>query len=227
MMTRRNAILIGLAAPAWAFSGKEFWNEKKPSDWTEEEIQQMLTRSPWAKEATVSYYGGPGGATARSSSARSTSAQSSSRTKGGGRAGSAAPGTDLGSQLQYRAVVRWESALPIRQATHSNSTFPQSYVICVSGDVPAVVPRGADETEMQRQERLEMLKEFTKLDRHGDPIYLSKVEAQGSGTWFYFPRLEPIKPEDKQITFVSKLGPVEVKAKFMLKEMMYQGKLEL
>ena len=47
MMTRRSAVLMGLglsaAASAWA---KDFWNEKKPSEWTEGEIQQMLTKSP-------------------------------------------------------------------------------------------------------------------------------------------------------------------------------------
>jgi len=220
MITRRNAILIGLAAPAWASSPKEFWNEKKPAEWTEGEIQQLLTKSPWAKDANVSYYGGPGGPM-----------RSERTTTRGGRGGGTGgvPGADTASQLQYRAVVRWESALPIRQATHNESMtgVSQNYIIGVSGDVPAAAQRGSDENEMQRQGRLEMLKEFTKLDRHGDPIFLSKVEAQGTGTWFYFPRLEPIKPEDKQITFVTKLGPIEIKAKFTLKDMVYRGKLEL
>jgi hypothetical protein len=45
------------------------------------------------------------------------------------------------------------------------------------------------------------------------------------GTLFYFPRAEPIK--DGQVTFLTKLGPVEVKCKFTVKEMMYHGKLEL
>jgi hypothetical protein len=45
------------------------------------------------------------------------------------------------------------------------------------------------------------------------------------GTLFYFPRAEAIK--DGQVTFLTKLGPVEVKCKFTVKEMMYHGKLEL
>ena len=44
---------------------------------------------------------------------------------------------------------------------------------------------------------------------------------------FYFQRGDPIRPDDKQVTFVTKLGPLEVRAKFILKEMLYQGKLAL
>jgi hypothetical protein len=54
MMTRRNAVLMGLglsaAASAWA---KDFWSDQKPADWTEDEVQQMLTKSPWAKDASI------------------------------------------------------------------------------------------------------------------------------------------------------------------------------
>src|SRR5437879_3003140 len=69
MLTRRDAIRIGLgiATPAWAFSSKDFWNDKPPSDWTGSEVQELLTRSPWAKETSVSYNGGPGSAGGRRS----------------------------------------------------------------------------------------------------------------------------------------------------------------
>src|SRR5437879_13634292 len=69
MLTRRDAIRIGLgiATPAWAFSSKDFWNDKPPSDWTGSEVQELLTRSPWAKETSVSYNGGAGSAGGRRS----------------------------------------------------------------------------------------------------------------------------------------------------------------
>src|ERR1043166_6359109 len=97
------------------------------------------------------------------------------------------------------------------------------------GDLPNRAGRGADEVESERKQRLEMLKEYTKLDRKGDPIYLSNVlpSTNNAGTLFYFPNFEPIKPEDKQVTFVTKMGPIEVKAKFSLKEMVYHGSLAL
>jgi hypothetical protein len=45
---------------------------------------------------------------------------------------------------------------------------------------------------------------------------------------FFFPRAaQPITLDDKDVTFHQKLGPMELKAKFALKDMVYQGKLEL
>src|SRR5690349_13010593 len=67
MLTRRDAIRVALgipaaisALPAWAFNAKEFWEAKPASEWTSEEVDRMLTKSPWAKEAVVSYNGGGG-----------------------------------------------------------------------------------------------------------------------------------------------------------------------
>ena len=44
---------------------------------------------------------------------------------------------------------------------------------------------------------------------------------------FYFSRFDPITPANKEITFTTKMGPLEIKAKFTLKDMMYKGKLGL
>ena len=60
-MTRREILMLSLAAVPALGSPGEFWNDKKPEDWSAEEIQEMLTRSPWAKEGSVSVFGGAGG----------------------------------------------------------------------------------------------------------------------------------------------------------------------
>jgi hypothetical protein len=44
---------------------------------------------------------------------------------------------------------------------------------------------------------------------------------------YYFSRMDPIKPSNKEITFSTKIGALEFKAKFQLKDMSYRGKLEL
>ncbi len=230
-MTRRAAILVSLGIPAgiaaqsaWAFA-KEFWDEKKPSDWSPAEIQELLTASPWAKEASISYDSGPG-ALGRSPGLAGTgrmnrrSTVPTSTTDPGG--------TSVGHQ-QYKAVVRWDTALPIRLASHSNSTDDPAanYIISVTGDLP-MLGSHKDEDDAQREQRVEMLREYTRLERKHDPIYLDRMKfPSASETLFYFPRLEPIYPDDKQITFVTKLGPLDVKAKFALRDMMYEGKLAL
>jgi hypothetical protein len=38
---------------ARAWGAADFWNRKSPQDWTEQEIRQLITKSPWAQEARV------------------------------------------------------------------------------------------------------------------------------------------------------------------------------
>jgi hypothetical protein len=228
-VTRRAALQFGwgavaaACAPAWAFAAKEFWNERKPEEWTEEERQELLTKSPWAKEASTSFFGGPnvaGGRTATTNRGRRTVGTST----GGG------PAPDPG---KMRSIVRWESALPIREANHNESKDDPAanYILNVSGDLPMLGPASDDETEDEFAHRMEPLKQFTKLEKRGDPIYLSQVRYKGTrgseGALFYFVRNDLITLSDHTVTFVTKLGPIDVKAKFSTHEMIYQGKLEL
>ena len=77
------------------------------------------------------------------------------------------------------------------------------------------------------------MKEATKLERKGkDPISPVKVEMKeienARVTWFYFEGGgQPIDAQDKEVTFTTRMGPMQIKAKFSLKDMSYQGKLAL
>jgi hypothetical protein len=150
------------------------------------------------------------------------------RSGGRGPAGASPGGTEIGSQ-RYKAIIRWDSALPIREAAHTPSADDPlaNYILTLTGDVP-MLGAHRNEDEAERGQRAEMLQQYTKLDRKGDPIYLAQVVFPSpSSTRFYFSRRDPIDPNDKQVTFATKLGPIEVKAKFILKDMFYQGKLAL
>lgn len=66
-----------MTAPSWADVSRllasapgQFWNERPASEWSERETEQLLSRSPWAKEAEAQFKmpggggprgGGPGG----------------------------------------------------------------------------------------------------------------------------------------------------------------------
>jgi len=223
-MTRREILMLSLAAvPGLCSPANEFWNTKKPEEWTEEEIQEMLTRSPWAKEGAVSVFGGAGGSLLNRNGAMNRSGNMSST----GRQRTSTTQTTQGDSpdLRYRAIVRWQSALPIREALKVKSIpgISDSYILAIVGDLAMADPE-ADEA--QRESRLDMMKQYTKLDRHGGPLPLTNIEpVKNLGTLFYFPRAEPIK--DGQVTFSTKMGPVEVKCKFTVKDMMYRGKIEL
>ena len=221
---------LGLGAAetlsAWT---KDFWNDKKAADWTDEEIQQMLTKSPWAKEASIF------------DSAAHKGLSSAPRMAGTGRRsrGTATntgnPTPSEGYPAAWKAVVRWESALPVRDAMKAAKSrdVEENYIIAVIGDIPGVAVPTDDDEPAERQQKLETLRETTRVERRDDPLELQQAKIaprtsrSPAGTLFYFSRVLPITPEDKQVTFVTKVGPLEVKCKFTLRDMLYRGNLEL
>ena len=228
MMTRREAVLIGCglsaASAAWA---KDFWNDTKPADWTDDEIQQLLNKSPWAKDASIF------------DSAAHKGSPTAPRAGGLARRGRpntvGNPDPTGGDWNKWKAVVRWESALPVREAlkTSKITGFDENYIISLIGDIPGVGVPSDDDEPAERQQKMDVLKESTRIERRDDPLELQQVKIaprtsrSPAGTLFYFSRVLPIMPEDKQVTFVTKVSPLEVKCKFNLREMMYRGNLEL
>ena len=63
LRSRRMFLLAGAGVAAWlplhAATG-EFWNKKAPADWTSEEIDRLITKSPWAKQIKAQYASGSG-----------------------------------------------------------------------------------------------------------------------------------------------------------------------
>ena len=142
------------------------------------------------------------------------------------------------------ATVRWESALPIQEALRigasdekPNADFEKYYVIALIGDLLASGRRRSstsdddDDSTTRADRRLEELKESARLERKVGPISLEKVEegsrvgSRGPGVYFYFDRKADVSMDDKFVNFSTKLGRMEIKAKFTMKEMSYHGKL--
>jgi hypothetical protein len=56
--TRRSLLLLagaGLAGVRLNAASGEFWNKRPPSQWTREEIDLLITKSPWAKTVKATY----------------------------------------------------------------------------------------------------------------------------------------------------------------------------
>src|SRR5206468_269342 len=82
------------------------------------------------------------------------------------------------------------------------------------------------------QEMQDRLKEATSLTAKGkDPITPARVEMiqtpEGRATAFLFPRTSDLSLDDKEVVFQTAMGPMAVKSTFKLKDMTYQGKLQL
>ena len=143
------------------------------------------------------------------------------------------------------ATVRWESAKPVQEAlkTPLPEGLAGAYVISVSG-VPVVEPGrqhsddGDTDSTVSKglsDEVLDRIKNLTYLEPKGkspaQPSVVQKGSISSSGRptlLFGFPRdVVALTADDREVVFTTKLGAIEVKTKFNLKDMMYRKELAL
>ena len=135
-------------------------------------------------------------------------------------------------------TVRWQSAKPMLEGLGNKESAAKlaklaeaNYIILVGG-MSLGIRRGPDGSPPD-PERIAQLKkklaDATVLKRKGhEPMHPASVEQAGASLIFFvFPRTDPIDLDDKDVTFESSTGPLKLKAKFTLKDMMYQGQLAL
>jgi hypothetical protein len=123
------------------------------------------------------------------------------------------------------ATVRWESAQPIMEALRTTMPpeFADRYVIGVSG-LPALEGRAFGQGDDGMVDRL---KGSASLQvKKKDPVQPGVVRRSASGLWFGFSKeFLPLNAVDRDVAFTLNTGQFEVKVRFDLKEMTYQGKL--
>jgi hypothetical protein len=202
-------------------SAAEFWESKPYSQWTVEEASQVLANSPWTRAASVQIKPGD----RRLGNTYDIFSTQVSAT--------------VGHEGVLSASIRWESALPVRQALAREAAEQGGssvgkvaaalsvYMIAVRG-MPVSPVSGDDEAG--DQERLDELRAATFLKRRGhESLYPEKAEASrdGSTLLFRFSRTDPITLKEGEVEFVTRYAGIEVRRKFDLKEMVYRGKLEL
>ena len=234
----RRALLVMLSGASipWvsrlAAGDSEFWNKKDPSQWSSEEVERMKTKSPWAKEVGVAMrpsgssnaggFGYPGGGMGGGMG----------RGRRGGMAGPA--------PVQYHGVVRWASAKPIEAAL--KSPLPQAlvndYVISVSG-IPIVTGdrqhSGNDsDSTGPSADVLDRIRDLTYLEPKGKPPAQPGKVLPGSAGFennvllFGFSRdLLQLSADDREVTFITQLGKLEIKTKFDLRQMTVHKELAL
>jgi hypothetical protein len=232
---------ICLALTASLLFSADFWVKKKYPDWSQKEIQQILKNSPWARSVEVRTGSGGSGMSSGGGGGRRGGGGGGSSSMGDASGGSGSGGGSAQGSVEMtpsiNLVVRWDTALPIKHAVAkqlldaSGGTSPEAakllekqetqYVISVSG-VPSRMMRG-DPSRMKPQAFLNI--------KGKDPIQSInfKVGRDQANVIFFlvFPKTTPIVLEDQEVEFTLKSGPIDIKRKFKLKEMVYQDKLEL
>ena len=243
-MKKIAVLTIIFAVGLWA---ADFWQAKLFTDWSDKEVLKVSTDSPWARQVTVASGGGGGGGEGGGKEGGDKGG------KGGGGRGSmgeigqtsgngAITGVDTGGGMGggISLTVRWQSALPVMEAlvrmkfgaeagTSAEakqilSATQPDYVVVIAGLSRGMVRGDADQLKQA------MLASTELIVKGKDPIKPKDFRIVGQGkvdAVFAFPRTNPIVEADKEVEFVSKVGNNTIKQKFRLKDMVFNGKLEL
>jgi hypothetical protein len=149
------------------------------------------------------------------------------------RSNSAQPASDSTPAASDSAAslnIRWESALPIREAelkareTNAPVVDEDHYAIAVYG-LPSKLakdPKGEGDR----------LKGQASLKREGQkdlkPSHVDVIQRDdGVIIVFLFPRNKEITAKDSRVEFEALIGQYQISQSFQIDQMMYQGKLEL
>lgn len=197
---------LTLSQASRIFAGAvEFWNEKDPSTWSEEEIHLLITKSPWTREAVpgIKHTDDP------TSSGRST----------GGRIG-----------RQDRVYVRWESAQPILDALKAplSADFAGHYVLSVT-NLPLAplrrTPPGAQPAPDDTLARIQNGATLQVKDRDPAEAGIARRTHIGSILFGFSRDVLPLTPNDREIVFALDTEVLTLKTKFDGKDMIYHGKM--
>jgi len=236
------ATLLLCVLPSFA---EDFWKTKPYTEWTDKELRKMLTNSPWAKEVAAGMQPSGGGGMSKGGGGRKGGGGGGGM-GGGGEGGGEGGGGGMGGRggggaPAMMAKVRWQTALPIKQAlvkmkfgAEAATSTQAQQLLTSADDVYLIVMEGLPQrmAQMGGARLQENLKKSTMLKR-GDkpPILPMQIEVGVAEkmvlVYYAFPRTDAIELEDKDVEFISKVGPMEFKKKFKLAEMVMGGKLTL
>jgi hypothetical protein len=250
-LTRRRVFTLaaGVGVAGWTrvyAASPDFWNKKEPSQWSSEEIAQLTSKSPWAKDITAQFSAADGGAYGGGLPPGAGGPSNGQGNSGAGIPSVGIPGTGGGGMGGGRrrggpvevahGIVRWESSKVILDAlkTPIPDAFAEHYVISVTGvPLDPTRRRGDDDTHHTTSELLEGLKSVTDLEpKNGRGAQPGVVQMGGRSGYasilFGFSKdLLNLKPEDREVNFSTQFGHAPLRAKFVFKEMMYHGDLAL
>jgi hypothetical protein len=234
-----NKLFAAFFAVALCVMAADFWAKPSP-EWSDKELQKMMTNSPWAKSYSLGQPGGGGGGDSAPApiSEKGGGGGGGGRGGGGGGGGAGAPpGGSVGGGSAASIVARWQSALPVKQAfvrlkygaeaaTSADAKKilereETTYTIVLSGPFAGLLRSGNPETMKKG------LMDASSLSAKGKDVMPTEVQMGANDMLFTFPRTAAFTLDDKEVDFSTKLGELTLKYKFKLKDMVFNGKLEL
>ena len=224
------------------------WKAKQAADWNDDDVKQVLNDSPWSK--TVKPDIKPGASQRRSGGGMGRGGgiglggigiglpgtgggmgRHGGGYPGGGQGGGTTDGTSTDTSEPPTLHLRWESALPIREAelkareTNAPSVDEDHYAIAVYG-VPSRMANGsADDLARQFKSQASIKREGKKDLKPSSVDVLQRED--GPVIVYLFPRSKEIARQDRRVEFDAQIGRLQFAQSFYVDDMMYQGKLEL
>lgn len=222
------------------------WQKTDPSEWTSEDVYQILNSSPWSRSVKVSVartagYGNQGGSGGNGGvwGEGMPGGGMGRGGMGGGGMGRGRRGSGYPQEPEQTVTVQWESALPVRLAEEKMSGHTldvaamkpmDEYLIAVIGLPKSGFQSRNANGDSDDDALADHLKVMTVLSFGSEKLNPTKVElnqGRDGRAVFHFEKSQPITLENKDAEFRITSDRTEIKKKFALKEMEYQGKLEL
>jgi hypothetical protein len=233
-------LAISCVFTAW---GKDFWEEKPFTQWSEQEAMKLLSESPWARTQTV-MAGTMAGAQQQSNSDRVKSLPRVASAGSNSGAGLSQTGVSFGAGDSIPLFVRWHSSTRIRQALGRLGQLQQNvpeaevrkfaeapvedYQIAVTGPLLDAFNQ-MSLTSFQEKSFLTSKKNKTR--KIALKSYVAPKDRQDGVALFSFPKqidgMPGFTAEDDEVEFVAQAGKINLKASFKLAKMMSDGKPDL
>jgi hypothetical protein len=215
------------------------WNGKNFPDWNQDTVVRLLTDSPWSRSRTIHFEWIS--REDRAAAYKNVPAPDNRWPNVGGSPVGGIGGKASSLPAHAEILIRWASALPVRQATglykqrddklqsvSVNQLIPPDsgdYVLELFGVPAAVGHRGTGSIEAIAQSSATL-----KL-RSGRVLKPTRVEAAIHADTMeiriHFPRAVPIELSDQELEFSVDMQIFSIKEKFRLSPMRYHGSLEL
>jgi hypothetical protein len=246
MLKKLSVLLFLCALCMWA---ADFWTTKPFTEWNEKEVAKILNDSPWIEKVTISVGGGGGGGFG-DTGGKGGGGRGGGR--GGGPQGDAVnsdPGIDGGGGGGFggggpsgvSVSLLWQTALPIKQALAKRrfgaeaGTSPEAKALLERADpfyVLTLIGMPGSTLGAAQGDKKVALVESTMVTVNGKPP-LKATDVQVSGgrgtatVSFLFPKTTTFTVEDKEMEFSTKFDKIPIKKKFKLKDMVFNGKVEM
>ena len=251
-LIRKPGALAPILVPAILFAAQP-WSHKDPQQWSRDDVNRLLLDSPWAQQTAVTFGIKPEEEPAPQQLPAAATAGLPGQQQGQLRWDGGVGRNDKYNTPVLNVTVRWDSALPERQALarqraidaasappYGAEDAQKDYIITVLGLVPAGRYRsmGSPETVSTSDDSVDsrnpepLLEGFMTnsalVTRRGSiRPKNAQLDAPSGVVHLFFPRSQAITLNDKEVLFETRFGSLTVSRKFRLKDMVYAGKLEL